>query len=490
MSQLLTLSRAAHLLGTTRAVLQRHIAEGRLPSHDGMVTSEDLQKLFPDLKLEDLGAFERINEIKEQAFGKRVRERVLPNQEVLAQRLLAQGEELEQTRRTLARYHDLLETLRKRLEQAAVGPHATLARELLSLLDEGLARVLGEEEPTDEVAVMNEILSVVSAQVKVRPSGHEFFVEGNETILAAALRAGLAPSYGCANGNCGLCKARVVSGQVRQVHHYDYPLSEQERAQGYTLLCSHTAVSDLVIEMLEAQSPADIPQQEIVAKVKAIQPLTEDVWLLHLVTPRTNRFRFLAGQRAALSVSGGFGNFRGEYPVASCPCDDRNVLFHVPRDEEDEFARLLFSGALKVGDAVSLFGPFGEFVLDKESPNDLLFLACDTGFAPVKSLVEHAISLDLPGSIRLVWAATHAGGHYLANQCRAWADALETVAYALIAERDAGQAGLAAAKKGFALTEGRPFDAYLVGPSAFVAAAHAALTQVGQPATRMKSEVL
>lgn len=490
MAQLLTLSRAAHLLGTTRAVLQKHIAEGRLPSHDGMVASEDLQKLFPDLRLEDMGAFERITEIKEQAFGKRVRERVLPNQEVLASRLLAQGKELEETRRMLARYHDLLEALQARLEDEKNGAYAALAVELLRFLDDGLARALGEEEAKDEVAVMNDILSVVSAHVKVKPSGHEFFVEGNETILAAALRAGLAPSYGCANGNCGLCKARIVAGQVRQVHHYDYPLSEQERAQGYTLLCSHTAATDLVVEMLEADSPADIPQQEILAKVKSITPLADDIRLLHLVTPRTNRFRFLAGQRAALSVSGANANFRGEYSVASCPCDDRNLLFHVPRDEEDDFARMLFAGVLKAGDAVSVFGPFGEFVLDKESPDDVLFLACDTGFAPVKSLIEHALSLDLPGSLHLVWAATRAEGHYLANQCRAWDDAIETLDYRLLSDGDPAVAGKMAATAGLDLAGGRPFVAYLAGPSSFVAAAHAALGAAGLAPARIKAEVL
>ena len=38
MSQWLTLSRAAHLLGISRVALQKRIREGDLPSFDGMVT--------------------------------------------------------------------------------------------------------------------------------------------------------------------------------------------------------------------------------------------------------------------------------------------------------------------------------------------------------------------------------------------------------------------------------------------------------------------
>jgi CDP-4-dehydro-6-deoxyglucose reductase len=490
MAQPLTLSRAAQLLGVTRAVLQRHIAAGELPSHDGTVATEDLQKLYPEVRLEDSGAFERITQIKEQAFGRRVRERILPNQEILAQRLAAQGEELEEVRRTLAHYHDLIEALREKIEQMAGASPSEQLAELARFLDDGLAGVLGSEAPPDTLAVMDDMLRVMTAHVTVRPSGHEFFVEGNETVLEAALRAGLAPSYGCGNGNCGLCKARVVSGRTKQTRNTDYPLSAVERAQGYTLLCSHTAVGDLVVEMIEAKSPEDIPQQEIVARVKTASPLTPDIMLVHLQTPRTGRLRFLAGQRVVVNATGSTANFRGEYAIASCPCDDRNLLFHIPRDEDDEFARRLFAGALKPNDPVSIFGPFGDFVLRKESCNDLVFIACDEGFAPVKSLIEHAVAADLPGMQRLVWAATRPAGHYLENQCRAWADALETFSYALVDGAHPAAAGAAAARHVLAECDPARRDIYLVGPADFVAAVDETLRAGGVSASQLVVEVL
>jgi len=486
----LTLSRAAQLLGVTRAVLQKHIAAGELPSYDGMVTTEDLQKIYPDVRLEDSGAFERITQIKEEAFGRRVRERILPNQEILAQRLASQSEELEDVRRTLAHYHDLIEALRERIERMAGASVTEQLADLGRFLDDGLASVLGDETPSDTIAVMDEVLRVMSAHVTVKPSNHEFFVEGNETILKASLRAGLTPSYGCGNGNCGLCKARIVSGQTKQILHSDYPLSANERSQGYALLCSHTAVSDLVVEMIEAHSPDDIPQQEIVAKVRSVSPLNADIMLIHLQTPRTNRLRFLAGQRVTLNVTGSTMNFRAEYPIASCPCDDRNLLFHIPRDDADAFARRLFDGAIKANDPVSIFGPFGDFVLKKESTNDLVFVVCDTGFAPVKSLIEHAVAADLPGLQRLIWAATRPDGHYLENQCRAWADALETFSFATIEAVDAAAAGVEAARRMLDEGELSHRDIYLVGPSEFVEAAANVLRAGGLPAQQLIAEVL
>ena len=131
----------------------------------------------------------------------------------------------------------------------------------------------------------------MSAQATVIPSGHEFFVEGAESILEAGLRGGLALNYGCSNGNCGLCKIRVVSGETRKIKHHDYSLSEAEKGIGYILGCSNTAVSDVVLEADEAQSTSDIPQPDNSAQDKKIDHPNEEVLILSTRTPRTSRLK-------------------------------------------------------------------------------------------------------------------------------------------------------------------------------------------------------
>jgi len=91
------------------------------------------------------------------------------------------------------------------------------------------------------------------------PSGHEFFVEGGDSLLEAALRAGLALDYGCSIGNCGQCRARIVSGQVQKIRHADYALTAAEKTAGVVLMCSNTAVTDLVIEAHEAGMAKFVP---------------------------------------------------------------------------------------------------------------------------------------------------------------------------------------------------------------------------------------
>ena len=59
-----------------------------------MVSADELLRHYPDIKLEEDGGFEQVREIKERAFGRRVRERMLPSQEILSQRFYEQSLEL------------------------------------------------------------------------------------------------------------------------------------------------------------------------------------------------------------------------------------------------------------------------------------------------------------------------------------------------------------------------------------------------------------
>ncbi|MGC2520622.1 MAG: 2Fe-2S iron-sulfur cluster-binding protein [Burkholderiales bacterium] len=463
MAQLLTLSRAARLMGMTRGVLQKRIRDGDLPSHDGMVSTEDLLIAFPGAHLADDAIFERITRIKEEAFGRRVRERVLPEREILAERLYEQSLELADVRSHLQRYHSLVVALQTRLREVHTAPLGTAERaieELDSWIENELRRILAETTVPDSLALMDDMLKLVSAHVIVQPSRRDFFVEGAETILEAALRAGLSLNYGCSVGNCGLCKARVVSGQVKKVRHHDYVLSEAERLQGHALMCCHTAVSDVVIEALEAAAPGDIPQQQITARVKSVTPLSEDVCLLHLQTPRTSRLRFLAGQGVTLGLAGAG---ESELYIASCPCDDRNVQFHVVRDAQSAFAERVFAG-LDAGENVTIWGPWGDLVLREDSLRSLVFVAGDEGFAPLKSLIEHAMALDTAEALRIYWHASRPGGHYLANLCRAWSEAFDNVRYAALA----GDVGEFAQRIMAECAELKDCDVYLAGSQPFV----------------------
>ena len=300
----------------------------------------------------------------------------------------------------------------------------------------------------------------MTTQVKVRPSGHEFLVEGHANLLQSGLHSGLRLNYGCGNGSCGMCKVRVISGEVAQTQHSDYQLSQTEKAQGYTLMCCNTAASsELTLELLEACGPQDIPQQQIVTHVRAVTTLAPHTRLLHLQTPRTHRLRFLAGQSVRLGwAMPGQDDVHATYPLASCPCDDRNLTFFITQDPADALSAHLFADDIKPGDAITVLGPSGEFVL-ADGNRPLVFAACD-------------------------------GGHFASNQCRAWSEALDQFEYEQVTHPDmvVGAQQIAHAMRADLFDI--DCDFYLAGRSEFVATLRDELRAAGVAQAQIVTQVV
>lgn len=271
MPTLLTLSRAARLVGVRRGVLQSRIKSGDLATFEGMVSTEDLLRAFPEVRLEDHAGLERFESIKDAAFSRRMRERLLPSSEVLVARLAEMGRERALADAELQRHRTIVAQLQAKLrdpQPPARSPQA-LAAELLVWLGQQLEYVIPGGGDAQPLRVQENFLRIMTAHVQIAPSGREFFVDGNESVLEAALRAGLSLDYGCSIGSCGKCKARIVSGQVHRTRHSDYSLTAAEKNAGVMLMCCNTAVGDLVLEALEAHSAADMPLQSIDARVKS-----------------------------------------------------------------------------------------------------------------------------------------------------------------------------------------------------------------------------
>lgn len=420
--RLLSLTRAARLIGIARTELQRKIQRGEMISNDGMVSLESLLACYPDAQLEDTVELRRITQIKEQAFGKRVVEYVLPDAEVLAARITELSTMLANSQGQVKQFNILLESLWDKLTEieCQLNTDPLMAMKNLKTWIKKEVELSMEPEFINTLAIKDSVLRIMTAQVTVMPSKHDFLLEGHDTFLEAAMRSGIPLNYGCSGGNCGLCKAKVISGEIRKTRPHDFVLSEAEKNQGYILLCSNTAVSDVVLDAPVAGSVRDIPSQEIGAKVKSKVQITDNYLLLHLQTPRTQRLRFLAGQRLTLRVG---QSFSAELPIASCPCDDRNVHFHINRQSGNHFSDYVFD-RLKKQDVVEMQGPHGEFILHENSSRPLYFFAFDNGFAPIRSLIEHALSLEAE-NIHLHWFGSSQKHIYLPNIPHSWKDALD-----------------------------------------------------------------
>jgi CDP-4-dehydro-6-deoxyglucose reductase len=419
----LSLSRAARLVGVKRGTLQKRIQAGEIKTFEGDLSLEELLKAYPQTEYEDNTMIQRTAQLKEAAINKVIpTDHVLPSSEALTARVNKLSAELIEANELATKYIKLVDAVKSKLDNLET-PDADI-KQLITWLQTSIDQPIEDDVAADLIAT-DTLLRLMTAHVRILPSGHDFFSEGNSNLLEAGLRSGLSLNYGCSNGNCGQCLAKVVSGEVQKIQHHDYKISDEKKASGHMLMCCNSAVTDVVLEAPEAHGAKEIPQQEITAKVKSVNIVNDNVALIHLKTPRTNRLRFLAGQHVLL---GGNDIPAANHSISSCPCDDMNLHFQVPVTSGSEFSAHVFN-KLKSGDPVNITGPRGDFILNEDSSRSLVFVAWHTGFAPVRSLIEHAMALDIAETIHLVWIAANKQDRYLDNLCRSWEDALDNFNY-------------------------------------------------------------
>ncbi len=425
MPQPLSLSRAAKLAGVTRSELQETLRQSGLNMLEGKIAIGDLLSLYPKIDLDRDPVFERIERIKETARPKReYSDGWIPQPDVLLARLKEMQSVLVLTKAALNRGELLFEEISQRLEEISASAEPATRTRLDALRESLIASLEAPSLGVDaraEIFARDTFLKLLAAKVKLKPSGHEYIVEGKESLLNAALRAGLHMDYGCSCGNCGACKCRIVAGRATQLREHDYVLSAHEQEEGYILACSWTAVTDLVIEAHEATSPAQLPAQEIRAIVQRIEHLSPEGALLHLKTPRTHSLRFMSGQTVRLTNEDGASRI---YPVASCACDVGHLLFLIRRRANDDFGQSVLADDI-IGQMVLIEGPHGNFVLQEDDIAPCVLIAAGEGIGYVKSLLEHAIAIDNADWLHVYLVHEPAWGDKVLNLFRSWEDALD-----------------------------------------------------------------
>ena len=254
-------------------------------------------------------------------------------------------------------------------------------------------------------------------QVQIRNTGHQFPAAADETILAAALNAGLLLPYGCRDGACGACKGQLIEGSVDYGHCTEKALPESEKANGAVLFCQARCRSDVVIEAREVRKAGDIQVKTLPARVHQLERLTDDVIVLRLKLPATERLQFLAGQYLDFLLRDGT---RRSFSMANAPHDDEFVQLHIRHVPGGSFTDHVFE-KMKERDILRFEAPHGSFFLREESDKPIVFVASGTGFAPIKAIIEHAIKRDIRRPMTLYWGGRRPSDLYLHTLAAQWA---------------------------------------------------------------------
>ena len=86
-------------------------------------------------------------------------------------------------------------------------------------------------------------------KVTVRNTGIVFDCDEDVAILHAMIRHGKGPvRHGCCGGGCGVCKARIVSGDFIAFKNMSAAhVNEADKKRGMALLCCIQPRSDVVV---------------------------------------------------------------------------------------------------------------------------------------------------------------------------------------------------------------------------------------------------
>ena len=225
------------------------------------------------------------------------------------------------------------------------------------------------------------------SQITLSPSQIQFSAQDNETILSAAIRQGYNLPHSCQSGVCGCCTAKLLSGDVRASGEYEhYALTPEQIQAGMILLCCSQAQNDITLDMPAYAGTHALPIRTLPARINNIS-LRDTIAIIDVALPKAPPFIFYAGQYMDFLLPDGSSR---SYSIANAPETSTSTLeFHIRLHEGGLFSSQLFSGSLKAGSIIRLRGPLGSFSLNKESNKPLIFLATGTGFAPIKSLLQH-----------------------------------------------------------------------------------------------------
>ncbi len=261
-------------------------------------------------------------------------------------------------------------------------------------------------------------------QVTIQPSGHQFTVKPGETLLAAALNAGFALPYGCRNGACGACKGKVMSGSVDYGVHQESALTHEDKLKGLALFCCAKATSDLTIEVKEVGAAKDIPIKTLPCRVERMEKLAADVMAVWLKLPSNERLQFLPGQYLDFLLKDGK---RRSFSLANSPEEDSLIELHIRLVPGGQFTEQVF-GTMKPKDIMRIAGPYGSFFL-RESDKPVIFVAGGTGFAPIKSMLNHAFHHEIQREFVLYWGAKTLADLYQAEVPSQWQQAQKNFSF-------------------------------------------------------------
>jgi CDP-4-dehydro-6-deoxyglucose reductase/ferredoxin-NAD(P)+ reductase (naphthalene dioxygenase ferredoxin-specific) len=207
-----------------------------------------------------------------------------------------------------------------------------------------------------------------------------------ETILDALLRTGAAVSFCCKVGLCGMCKSKLVSGDVEQLSFSVSALSKAEQQEGHVLICRARARSDCEILPLNPSGSAHVMSGRVIARVAGHADMNGSLVHVRLsLGAEQGAFPFIAGQYAQLEFSPSRALPAIRAFMASRP-GNSHVDFYLPASDYS-----VSVAPLARGEEVLLNGPFGSAYLREDEAGPVVLIAESSGLPAATSILSELV---------------------------------------------------------------------------------------------------
>lgn len=252
-------------------------------------------------------------------------------------------------------------------------------------------------------------------KVMIQPTGHEFEVNDNETVLDAAMRHSIELPYGCRGGACGSCAGFLIEGKVKY-ERQPVGLKDDMISQNKALFCKAIPESDLEIRIQEIEDANGIEVKTFRCRVDEKNQLNHDVMQVKLKLAGDDRLQFHAGQYLEFILEAGK---RRAFSIANAPHDDELIELHIRHVEGGKFTDFLFN-EMEDKAMLKIEGPLGNFYLREDSQRPIIMMGGGTGFGPLKGMIEHANYVNLVRPIHLFVGVRSLQDLYMDDMVKQW----------------------------------------------------------------------
>ncbi len=220
--------------------------------------------------------------------------------------------------------------------------------------------------------------------IKIQSCDIQFETSPQDTILRAALRAGVSLPYECNSGGCGSCKFELIEGDIDTLWESPPGLSRRDIRKNKKLACQCIARSDCEIRISPEQKK--LPEYSPVrfqVRYLGRRDLTQDMAEFRFQSD--SAAYFLPGQFAMLTLPEVNGD--RAYSMSNISNEAGYWQFIIKKMPEGAGSHYLFE-KLSVGDVIDIDGPYGNAYLNIESQRDIVCIAGGSGLSPMMSITR------------------------------------------------------------------------------------------------------